>query len=236
MNPTFPIDQQELNKRSRDTVFGSVLTWAAWIPTIGVWSVMDIASWLLLPMAAVTGVGLFTYWRSQLKKLRPEWMLQQIKKSNRQQDKMLHQQIKAFEKKSADWEANALRTVKEQKAAIEKKLLEAQPDIALWGRIESLVDTLAFSLVDKLNSYQQNPAGGAKAEIEEAINQIYQTNADLHLMISPSSQMNDLPSSDRLTHSLNALREEREIAHRVRERLESGYSETEVSSPPSVSE
>ena len=90
--------------------------------------------------------------------------------------------------------------------------------------------------MDKLHSYHQTPDAKVKSEVEEAINQIYQTNADLHLIISPSSQMNDLPSSDRLTHSLNALKEEREIAHRVRHRLESGFSETEMSSPPSVSE
>jgi len=238
MKPTFPLDDSQIQKKSLSTVLSSLLTWAVWLPTVGLWSVMEVAEWMWMPVGAVTGAGLWWYWRRKLRQLRPQWRLDQIRQSNAAQDKLLAQQQRRFAKQDAEWEEKVLKRVRRDKAAIEQRLLEAQPDLGLWQRLESLIDTLAFSLIDKLGQHAQAPEPELKAQITAAAAQLHQTYEDLPIMISPTNGAHQeaLTQQDRLTAALDGLREEREIAQRVRERLESGFAETTYGSSDRVSE
>jgi len=240
MKPTFPLDDREIQKKSTRTVLGSLLTWAAWLPTVGLWSVMEVANWMWLPVGLVTGGALWWYWRNQLQKLRPQWKLDQIQQSNKAQDSLLEQEQQRLRSQGAKWESQVLRQVRQDKSAIEQSLLEKQPDFALWQRLEVLIDTLAFSLIDKLGQHVQSPEATLKTQIEDAAAQLSQTRQDLPAIISPTrgAQQDAMTQQDQLTAALDGLREEREIAQRVRQRLESGFSETTYSggSPTNLSE
>ena len=238
MKPTFPINESEITKKGLRTACGSVLTWVSFLPTLGAWSILEASPLVVIPMGLVTVGGLWLYWKSHLEKKRPLWIEGAVKESNVEQDAMIRNQVLHFQRQGANWEGQQLQRALQHKQAIENRLLVKKPRIALWSRMEILVDTLIFSLIDKLEVYRGKQSDRAQAEIKEALYQLAQTEENLDDIIAPhlGHEEHFLPSEDKLATALRELKEEREIAQRVKQRLESGFSETTYSSDAGVAE
>jgi len=236
MKPTFPIDDKQLSAKGRGTVLGSVLTWAAFLPTLGAWTLMDFSPLIWIPMGIATAAGLGFYWKKELAKKRPQWILQKVRESNHQQDQLIIRQIKYLDKKNARWEELTLTKALDYKQGIEKKLLEKQPDIQMWAKIETLIDTLVFSMIEKLELHRKSREPKLKNAINAALEQLSLTEVELEDMINPHLTDNPFPTEDKLTTTLRELKEEREIAQRVKSRMAESYGETTYGSLGSVSE
>lgn len=228
MIPTFPINESELRQRACKAVFGSPLTWVALLPTIGVWGVVEASPFVYLPMGILTLGGLFGYWAREIKKRRVGWIGEEIVGSNRQQDHVIKLQIAHFQQQQANWEGTRLQRALKHKQAIEARLLYKNPDLEIWERIETLLDTIVFSMIDKLESNRIKPSSVIQQQIEDALHQLAETEISLEDMITPHYSRPDLEPSqvDELATTLQKLKEEREIAQRVKSRLESQFSET----------
>lgn len=227
MKPTFPIDDKLLAKKSRGAVLGSLLTWVSLLPTIGAWAIMDFSPLIWIPMGIATLAGLGFHWKKELHKKRPEWIREEVQKSNKEQDHLIIQHIKYFDKKDADWEKRTLIKALEHKQGIEQKLLETQPKMETWARIESLIDTLTFSMIEKLDLHRKSERPELRKSVEAALQQLSLTEVELEDMINPhlSSNHSPFPTEDKLTTTLRELQEEREIAQRVKSRMAESYGE-----------
>ncbi len=238
MKPTFPIDEQELKSKGIKTIFGSILTWVACLPAFGAWSILEASPLIYLPLAGVTVGGLWYYWKQEITKKRPTWIEEKVRASNTEQNEMLKHQIKRYETQGARWEQKQLQQALRSKEKIETYLLTKQPNIEIWARIESLIDTLSFSLIEKLDHYRKTEDDQVKKDVQEAVYQLQQTEINLADIIAPHLGVEDnfLPQEDKLNTALRELKEEREIAQRVKERIQSGYSQTTYSSETGISE
>lgn len=238
MKPTFPIEEKEIQKKGMSAVFSSVLTWVSFLPAFGAWSILEASPLIYVPLALATVAGLGFYWRGELKKRRPLWIEEKVRESNKEQDTMIRNQVLHFQRQGANWQGQQLQKALQHKQAIENRLLVKRPRIALWARIESLVDTLIFSLIDKLEAYWNHEDLTMKADIEEAVFQLQETERNIEDIIAPYLGQEDkfLPNEDELSTALRELKEEREIAQRVKARLQEGFSETTYGSGSVVSE
>lgn len=193
----------------------------------------------VIPMGLATVGGLWYYWKEEIQSKRPAWIEEKVRESNVEQDTLIRNQILHFQRQGADWEGLQLQRALQYKQAIENRLLVKQPSLPIWERLETLVDTLIYSLIEELENYRLKRGKTTPEDISEAIEQLAETDKDLDDIIAPHvepDQADLLPREDKLLIALEELKEERAIAQRVKERMETQFSETTYASSLGVEE
>ena len=203
--------------------------------------------WISLILVAVTTLALWYYWRLTGKALGRRILKQVIKESNLKQEDAMSQRLKRLRKSRASDLAITLGKFAELKREIEEEISGGDDVPVSAADVEAIVDALCFGVADELDALAQVQGRLArpdlqitdeqKSELEDhqrelvsGISQAYktlrETRYNLDAILHPTSL--DLPKRDQeLGDVVLRLKEETEIAKRVRQRLDQASMKAE---------
>ncbi len=226
---TFPIDQKELARRRRASVFGSLFTWILPLPALIAWTFLGLNTFIFLGIMIGAGFGLYTYWKKKLPQLEREWIEELSQKSNQQQNVLLMTKAIAFEKQGHQQEAKILREAVLLKKEIEEPVHNSELSQSHKEKLDTLVDTICFALVGKLEQHAVNPSVELNTELGQAIDILKETRNDLPNILNPAGELEVFESQDPLHKAITGLKDEAKLAKRVRKRLYTDWSHSEDS-------
>ena len=224
-NPTFPLDERALARKKRDVVAGSLWTWLPPLPIVAGWALFGLSGPLALLLLAVIGAGQWFFWKKQLGTLDKRWRREMVESSNSQQNKQLQQYAGKLLRKGRDEASAALQHAVRQKRFIEERIHEASVSADLKERLDTLVDTVCFSLLARLEQDPKLKDANTREAVERAKATLDETAAHLPQIIDPSHALQPkAPDGYALDQALEGLREEIAVAKAVKERLKADMS------------
>ncbi len=223
MEKTFPIDSRELARRRRSSVFGSLLTWLVPMPAFFAWTFMGLNTFAFLGLMIAAGVGLFYYWKKTLPKLERQWIEELTDKSNDQQNQLLEKRAQEFNAQQGKTQAKVLREALTLKAEIETRVHRSSLGQEKKEKIDTLVDTIAFALVGKLESWNGKPSEEQSEEVAQALQVLRETKDDLPKILDPSHELDVFKPEDPLLEAMGGLKEEIRLADSVKQRLQTDW-------------
>ncbi len=249
LRSTFPIPPAKLWSLKLQTALASPMTWAPFLPVVGAFTFLDVGPGMFLGLLAAVSIGVSVYWKKQSAKLEGKMLERLIKESNEAQDTKIAEITRQLMREGSRDYAMTLGSFLETKQSIEKALHHDGSELTPQKEeIESLVDTVTFGVADQLQrlaEFDQRlekptyPLTEAQREqIDEARHQIAQqvqhawetideTWRNLGKMLDPTSGLTqEVGTHDSLDHAISRLREEKEIAERVRERMKTEWPES----------
>ncbi len=229
------------------------MSWAPFLPLVGAWVFLGLPGWAFgIGTLALVG-GLAWYWRSRMRALEDELVKELVEESNAKQDRLLEEKAQYFRSKGAIHFADCLRETLRWKQRIEGALqqeLGGGPGAAPLGRVadlERLVDEIAFGIYDQVDRLDEMELAlqrtsypiseSERLSIEESRKAIVSQIG--HAVKSLESTWNRLGEILRpvgtgnqhgveaehagLASAISQLEEEKKLAERVRERMESEW-------------
>ena len=217
MKTTFPLDSRQLAQRRRKAVFGSLLTWTVPLPVFAAWAFLGLPGWAAGLLLGGVGWGLSQFWKKELPTLEERWRQEMTTESNEEQNRLLLHQAAIFRKKNRRKAGEMLRQAVAHKKRIESSVHQSRllPDHR--ERIDTLVDTLCFSLVEKLS--QEEGAVEEDEILVEALNVLKKTEENVAALTGAAT---GLPpeKEDGLAGVTKQLKEEAHLAEAARKRLQ----------------
>ena len=242
-----PIAEEEIQTQKWLARLSSPVTWA-------VYGALGLLLYLLKPMwwisvilVAVTTLALWYYWRLTGSALEKRILKRVIKKSNLKQEDAMTDRLERLRKSRASDLAITLVKFVELKREIEQEIASGDDVPEAAGDVEAMVDALCFGVADELDDLAQvqgrlarpdlQIAEAQKSELENhqrelvsGISQAYktlrETRYNLDAILHPTSL--DLPKREKeLGDVVLRLKEETEIAKRVRQRLDQASMKAE---------
>lgn len=243
----FPIAEEEIQTRKWLARLSSPVTWAVYGALGLLLYILKPLWWISLILVAVTTLALWYYWRLTGKALGRRILKQVIKESNLKQEDAMSQRLKRLRKSRASDLAITLGKFAELKREIEEEISGGDDVPVSAADVEAIVDALCFGVADELDALAQvqgrlarpdlQITGEQKSELEDhqrelvsGISQAYktlrETRYNLDAILHPTSL--DLPKRDQeLGDVVLRLKEETEIAKRVRQRLDQASMKAE---------
>ncbi|MDA7525570.1 hypothetical protein N8525_00255 [Verrucomicrobiales bacterium] len=243
----FPIAEEEIQTRKWLARLSSPVTWAVYGALGLLLYILKPLWWISLILVAVTTLALWYYWRLTGKALGRRILKQVIKESNLKQEDAMSQRLKRLRKSRASDLAITLGKFAELKREIEEEISGGDDVPVSAADVEAIVDALCFGVADELDALAQVQGRLArpdlqitdeqKSELEDhqrelvsGISQAYktlrETRYNLDAILHPTSL--DLPKRDQeLGDVVLRLKEETEIAKRVRQRLDQASMKAE---------
>lgn len=249
LRSTFPILPSRLRARKWKLALGSPLTWVSYLPVVGAYAFLDLPVAIFAGLlAAVTG-GTFLYWKKQQGKLDTKLLRELIAESNQEQDEHLFGITEKLRKDGHADYATSLASFISKKQKIESSLHGDSETVSpATKELENLVDSLVFGVSDQFEKLAQierkllapkaplsrdaiQSMEAARLEISERIHEAWEllenTWGRLGDLVNPAAGIVGEDSSHfGLDQSIRKLKEEHEIALRVRERMNKEWSDT----------
>ena len=239
-NYRLPIAEEEILRRKWIARLSSPTTWAVYAALGLVLYFLKPAWWIIAMLVVATTLALWWYWRVTGAALEKRILKNVITKSNLQQEDAMTQRLEGLRKRRADDLAITLGKFAELKHEIEQEVTKSAEIPEAASDVEAMVDELCFGVADQLDDLAQVQGRLARPELQisddqkisledlqrelvTSISQAYttlkETRYNLDAILHPNTL--DLPKrSAQLGDVVVRLKEETEIAKRVRHRLD----------------
>ncbi len=242
VSPTFPLDKSLIRRFRWKKILRSPVTWAVGIGVLTLGTIAGLRVPGLSFLAGVAAVGLFKFWQSKNGELEADAIQEIIRTSNAQQDAELTRIVNELHAHHQDAYATCLGKFLLLKQHIEQALHAEGKLTRRAEELEVLVDRLCSAVCSQLTQIVrvnqrlpgvltssnpkhleavQNAISDAQGRIRHAYTALYETAQSVTATDPDTSRLitranNDSVVMDRL---IEKLREENEIAQRVKERL-----------------
>ena len=236
---TFPLEAAEIAKRKWSAALTSPITWAPFLPAVGAYDFLDVPGIIVTALiGAITG-GLFWYWKRQGPEIERKIVEELVSESNRAQDKALADRMRSFNKRSYSAYAVNFGRFLQMKTEVERAIHGDGGELTpSKEQVENLIDSLCFGVADEferlieldgllLKSVPGSRIGPIEDErgqlverIQRAFRTLSETQTNLPVILNPAGGPSVRES--RLDDVIDRLKEEADIARKVKERLESG--------------
>ena len=243
LRSTFPIPAAKLRSRKLKLAFNSPVTWAPFLPTVGAFAFFDIGPFIFAGLVALVGGGVFAYWKSNHRKLESKLLEALIAESNQEQDKHLVERARELMRLGYPDYAASLGSFLEKKKQIETAIHSDGDGLTTEKKdIENLIDAVVFGVADQIEQLAtfdnriQNPGAmplskdrrkkieTARSEISNRVHEAFaiieDTWENLSDILNPAAHLDHPDTShSSLENALSRLKQERDIAKRVKERM-----------------
>ena len=220
---TFPLDVGEVQRRKLKMVLESPLTWGAPVPVVAGWALFGLSSALALSGLAAVCLGLSVFWWKRWGKVDREVREKLVAESNEAQNNELSQIAASLGQRGFSKAQNLLNKALTKKWKIEEAVHGSQLPWSQRARLDTLVDTVCFSLVGLL----QDDPGVEQRETVEAGKRALVTLEDAldHLpdMLNPIEGVKKGGAKDSFQAALSDLSEEVAVAKAVKARLKRDF-------------
>ncbi|NNE93781.1 MAG: hypothetical protein HKN23_19190 [Verrucomicrobiales bacterium] len=245
---TFPIPAAKLQARKWKTALGSPITWAPYLPAVGAFAFLDATPAVFAMLVAAVTAGVAFYWKTHTATLEGKLLEELISESNREQDRELVEHARGLLGRGYPDYASTLGSFLERKQQIEQAI-HTDGELTLEKQeVESLVDAVVFGVSDQLHRLadfddrlgkpgmipvtpdQKTKMQAAREEISTRVHDAYdilqETWHNLGEIINPAAHLDDHDTGHHsLEHAIDRLRQERDIAKRVRDRMTDDFGE-----------
>lgn len=235
-----PIAEEEIQTRKWLARLSSPVTWAVYAALALLLFLLKPDWWISVLLVLGTTLALWYYWRLTGAALEKRILKRVITKSNLKQEDAMTERVERLRKSRASDLAITLGKFAQLKREIEQEITKGEDVPATAGDVEAIVDALCFGVADELDDLAQVQGRLARPDLQiseeqqreledhqrdlvTGISQAYQTlretRYNLDAILHPTSL--DLPKRDQaLGDVVLRLKEETEIAKRVRQRLD----------------
>lgn len=235
-----PIAEEEIERRKWLARLTSPVTWGVYVALAILLYFLKPAWWIMVLMVAVTTLALWYYWRLTGSALEKRILKRVISKSNLKQEDAMTKRLESLRKGRASDLAITLGKFVEMKREMELEIAKGQDVPEAAADVEAMVDALCFGVADELDDLanvqgrlarpdlqvsdeQKESLLEHQRELVSSVSQAYktlkETRYNLDAILHPTSL--DLPKRDRqLGEVVLQLKEETEIAKRVRRRMD----------------
>ncbi|NNE92366.1 MAG: hypothetical protein HKN23_12020 [Verrucomicrobiales bacterium] len=249
LKPTFPLDQNEIERRCRAERISHPITWGSilgaailpWLATDGVFP----ALFGMMVCFGFAALGISIFWSGKQQEITSKVVEEMISESNAEQDRRLSKIVAQYRGRGMHHYATALGKFLLLKQNIEKRLHPGGQVTEMSEQIERLVDSLCANVCrefDKVAELDRQLGdvliSGEKARLEslqsdrtevlEAIMQAYGTiyetldsvvDFDDTGELVPELKSGEPNPETGLTDAVSSLKKEIEMAKRIRDRL-----------------
>ncbi len=247
---TFPIPEGKLRLRKLATAAWSPYTWAPFAATVTAVPFIDAGPLVIGSIFLMVAAGVTGFWRLKRKKLSSALLEDLIEESNQVQDRELVLQARNLLRRGYPDYASTLGSFLERKQQIEKAIHGEGKLTREKREIENLVDAVTFGVCDQLvrlanfddrltkpkpdaipiSEIQREKINEARREIgkrvHEAFDIIESTWENLADILDPIGILEKEDASHpELDRAIAKLREERAVAQRIRERMETDWGD-----------
>lgn len=259
LRSTFPIPTAKLRMRKLQAALASPISWAPFLPVVGAYTFFDLGTLPFLGLLLAVGVGIGSYWKKEAVKLESSLLERLITESNEAQDSKIGEIIRDLMKNGSPDYAMTLGSFLETKQSIEKALHNDESSLTPQKEeIDSLVDKVTFGVADQLQrlaEFDQRlekptfPLTDTQQErieisrrqiarqVQHAWETIDETWQNLGELLDPTAGLAaETGRHDHLDLAIARLREEKDIAERVRERMKSEWPDSFDSTSEPLSE
>jgi hypothetical protein len=234
---TFPLNNAAIAREALGQIFGDPVTWVPLLPAVAAYTLFDVPIILALIVELAVLAALVAYWRVRWGGMIETLRRKKIAEHNRAQDAMLSATVAELRQSGAQSYAERLKRFLQIKQEVEQRLHEDGTITEQKVQLERLVDSLCFSVSDQLSALAHrgdtadaSDRAAILADVDAALQTLQTTAAELDTILGPVAATDGtLNSIEDLTQR---LREETEIARRVKARLRAEYSVSPPSEPP----
>jgi hypothetical protein len=231
---TFPLDEPAIFRSAMREILTHPITWAPFVPVVAAYTVFDVPWLISAAFGAAVFVAVAGYWRGQWRGLTDGLRHKMIDEHNRAQNVFLSAGADELRQAGSRDYAKQLEDFVTIKGQIEHRLHEDGTITGQKIQIEQLVDSLCFGVRDQLTALARRENGSELADCDESLSQVSaaletlrSTLAELDTILGPSDAPGGAANAS-LEEVTRRLREEAEIARRVRARLR----QTEIADSP----
>ena len=225
LRSTFPLDEGAIARAALRQVFSSPITWAPFVPVVAAYTIFDAPGLFTFAFGVVVLLAIGAYWSRQWEALTGSLRRRQIQDHNLAQNELLKQDAGKLRRDGAVDLARRLEEFLDVKILVERRLHDDGGLSEQKIQIEQLVDSLCFGVSDQLSALAEHgknhePADreATLARVSTAFETLQATVAELDTILGPSEAPAALTGAS-LEEITRRLREEAEIARRVRARL-----------------
>jgi hypothetical protein len=225
LRSTFPLDEVAITRAALGQVFAAPITWAPLVPVVAAYTVFDVPGVIVFAFGVIVLIAIGAYWRTQWAALTGSLRRQRIRDHNLAQNELLKAGARDLRRDGAPDYARRIEEFLEVKVLVERRLHEDGALSEQKIQLEQLVDSLCFGVRDQLcalagqeKAHDPGERQATLARVSAAFDTLQATVAELDTILGP----NDAPAAltgASLEEITRRLREEAEIARRVRARL-----------------
>lgn len=235
-----PLAEEEILRKRWIARLTSPITWSVYAVLAVLLYFLKPVWWVGVLLFLCTTAALWFYWRLTGEALKHRVLKKVITKSNLKQDHEMTQRLDRLRKQRAGDLAITLGKFLELKREIEVEVTRGESVPEGAGQVEAMIDELCYGIADELDHLaqvqgrlarpslqitdaQREELEDTQREIVSTISQAYKTLSEtrnnIDAILHPTSL--DLPQRDRAIEDVvGRLKEEADIARRVRQRLD----------------
>lgn len=241
ISSTFPIPREEILWRKLKKIGASPVTWGAGLAALAsVLIVPSLGVGLLVGAGILGGAGWF--WKKRLPEIEEAVVKEIIAGSNRTQDQTLSRAVTQLQKWDCEDYAKQLNGILSLKRQVEFAIHSQDPRTSIDENVESLVDTLCnevsrdlFKMADirytmrkKRKRLPESVKDEMRADQRELGDRVEQAQAALkdvetQLMKLTGKTIPDQGDNPVLDRTIKRLREEADLASRIRARIDNSF-------------
>ena len=233
------IAEEEILQKKWLARLSSPVTWSVYAVLVLAILVIKPVWWVAVLLALVTTLGLWYYWRLTGAALEKRILKRVIANSNLKQEDEMSRRMRSLQENRAGDLAITLGKFVEMKKEIEAEITRGEDVPTAAAQVETMIDELCFGVADQLEDLAQvqgrlarpdlQLVKGKRDELKDSqrdlvttISQAYKTltntRYNIDAILHPLKL--DVPKRDaELDSVVDRLREENEIAKRIRNRL-----------------